>query len=125
MSGLKMNRPDLCLYPVEGDEELIMFHSDQNCLRVCLDIHQFRPDEIKIIEENGLIVVSAYQEQHWLSGSRTISRQFRRTYALPAGTGRDDICANLSADGILFISVKKLSLEEILAEKDCLTVDYL
>ncbi len=126
MVSLKLGlTEDLDLYPEDGDEELIMYHCDKNSLMLCLDVHHFRPDEIKIVEENGMIVISAFQNQHWLSGTRTISRQFRRTFALPEGTTRDDVCANLSSDGILFMSIQKLTLDQILAEKECLTVDYL
>eukprot|EP00088_Acartia_fossae_P031329 TRINITY_DN3223_c0_g1_i2.p1 TRINITY_DN3223_c0_g1~~TRINITY_DN3223_c0_g1_i2.p1 ORF type:complete len:192 (-),score=79.95 TRINITY_DN3223_c0_g1_i2:116-691(-) len=100
------NVDSLDLYK-EADKELIRFKEDDTSMELSLDTHNYRPDEIHIAVEEGMIVVTGKHEEKSEDGRRTTTRQFRRAYTLPAGVSKEQVTSNLSSDGVLVISAKK------------------
>lgn len=70
--------------------------------QVCLDVHQFTPNEIIVKIIDNYISVEAHheerQDEHGL-----ITRQFTRRYTLPSEFNPDHVVSQLSSDGILII----------------------
>lgn len=70
--------------------------------QVCLDVQQFAPNEIEVKTVDNAIVVEAKHEERQ-DEHGYVSRQFKRSYALPQGFNIKDVVTQLSSDGILTI----------------------
>jgi HSP20 family molecular chaperone IbpA len=79
-------------------------------LELKLDVHQFAPEEVtvKTLEDNGkwIIVEGHHEEKSDAHG--LISRTFKRKYAVPEDAQHEDIHCNLSSDGVLVVSIKRV-----------------
>lgn len=77
-------------------------HIGKDGFQVCMDVHQFAPDEITVTTVNDVVVVDAkhdgHEDEHGL-----ISRQFTRRYTLPTGYHANQVVSELSSDGVLTI----------------------
>lgn len=74
--------------------------TSNNGFEVCLDVRQFRPNEITVkTVGNSIIVEGGHVE--WLRGYN--SRQFYRRYDLPPSFDAEFITSELSDDGFLTI----------------------
>ncbi|XP_015609262.1 heat shock protein 67B1 [Cephus cinctus] len=91
---------------------------DKNVFQVLLDVHLFKPDEIKVKLVDKFVVVEAKhmerQDEHGF-----VTRQFLRKYVVPDVVDTDLIKAELFVDGILVImapvkDVKENKLEKII-----------
>lgn len=71
--------------------------------QVCLDVHQFAPNEInvKTVGNNTIVVDANHEEREDEHGY--ISRKFTRRYTLPKGFNIKDVVSTLSSDGVLSI----------------------
>ncbi|KAI8419965.1 hypothetical protein MSG28_008571 [Choristoneura fumiferana] len=80
--------------------------------KVTLDVQHFRPNEISVKVVNDQILVEGRhkerKDEHGL-----IARQFTRRYALPHNCKSEDVTSNLSSDGILTVTAKKKSGDEL------------
>jgi len=94
------------------DDQQITVKDDQKQFQVSLDTSLYRPDELKINVENGLLTVEANHEEKAEDGSKLVSRRFVRKYTLPSGCQAETVTSNLSSDGVLMITAPKLALED-------------
>lgn len=70
--------------------------------QACVDIHQFKPNEITVkATERSIIIEAKHEERQDEHGY--ISREFRRRYELPEGFEANTITSELSSDGILTV----------------------
>lgn len=75
---------------------------DKNGFEVCIDVQQFKPEEISVkTEKNTILVHAKHEEKEDEQGS--ISRQFTRRYQLPKEFKPEDVFSTLSSDGILTV----------------------
>jgi len=89
------------------DSEVIRVKEDENKMEVSLDTAQYRPDELKITVEEGVVCVEGRHEEKAEDGSKMVSRMFSRKYTLPKGANGQDVVSNLSSDGVLVITAPK------------------
>merc|ERR1712013_936529 len=65
------------------DSELIKTKEDDSKMEVSLDTAQYRPDELKITVDKGVVCVEGRHEEKAEDGSKMVSRSFSRKYTLP------------------------------------------
>jgi len=92
------------------DSEVIRVKEDDGKMEVSLDTSQYRPDELKISVEKGVVTVEGKHEEKAEDGSKMVSRVFSRKYTLPAEARAEDVVSNLSSDGVLVITAPKKNL---------------
>merc|ERR1711963_11523 len=76
-------------------------------MEVSLDTAQYRPDELKITVDKGVVCVEGRHEEKAEDGSKMVSRSFSRKYTLPKDAKPEDVVSNLSSDGVLVITAPK------------------
>ena len=101
----------------EVDNELIRFKEDENGLEISLDTHTFKPEEVNVTVDKGILYLSGKHEDSSENKKHITVREFRRMYTLPEGMDKDDVVSNLSADGILVVTVKSHKAVEIVEMK--------
>lgn len=103
-----LNAPlkDLDLFKTK-DSEVIRVKEDATRMEVSLDTAQYRPDELKVTVEEGVVCVEGRHEEKAEDGTKMVSRSFSRKYTLPQGAKGQDVVSNLSSDGVLVITVPK------------------
>lgn len=70
--------------------------------QACIDVQQFKPNEITVkTVDNHVVVEGKHEERQDEHGY--ISRQFTRRYALPKGYDPNQVVSTLSSDGVLTI----------------------
>merc|ERR1712080_754039 len=89
------------------DSEVIRVKDDDDKFEVSLDTSQYRPDELRVNVENGVISVEGKHEEKSEDGRKMVSKQFSRKYSLPAGAKSENVVSNLSSDGVLVVSAPK------------------
>jgi len=89
------------------DSEVIRVKEDDSKMEVSLDTAQYRPDELKVMVENGVVCVEGRHEEKAEDGTKMVSRSFSRKYTLPQGAKGEDVVSNLSSDGVLVITAPK------------------
>merc|ERR1712013_111367 len=89
------------------DSELIRTKEDDSKMEVSLDTAQYRPDELKITVDKGVVCVEGRHEGKAEDGSKMVSRSFSRKYTLPKDAKLEDVVSNLSSDGVLVITAPK------------------
>jgi len=92
------------------DNEVIRVKEDESKLEVSLDTSQYRPDELKVSVNEGVLVVEGKHEEKAEDGSKMVSRMFSRKYTLPPSTKQEEVASNLSSDGVLVITAPKKDL---------------
>merc|ERR1712077_63824 len=85
------------------DSEVIRVKDDDDKFEVSLDTSQYRPDELRVNVQDGVISVEGKHEEKSEDGRKMVSRQFSRKYSLPAGAKSDRVVSNLSSDGVLVV----------------------
>ena len=71
-----------------------------------MDTSQYRPSELTVKVEDGLLHIRGCHETEEAGGRRKTFREFRRHFTLPEGCSTEDLESNLSADGVLVVSCK-------------------
>jgi HSP20 family molecular chaperone IbpA len=85
----------------EADQEIAP-QTGKDGFQVCLDVQQFKPNEISVkTVENQVVIEGKHEERQDQHGF--ISRQFTRRYTLPKGYKADKVVSTLSSDGVLTI----------------------
>ncbi|CAD7082739.1 unnamed protein product [Hermetia illucens] len=79
--------------------------------QVCVDVQQFRPNEITVKTVDNMVVVEGKHEERQ-DEHGYISRHFVRKYALPKGYDPKEVVSALSSDGVLTIKAPKPSEEQ-------------
>ena len=92
------------------DNEVIRVKEDEKKMEVSLDTSQYRPDELKVSVDKGVVTVEGKHEEKAEDGSKMVSRMFSRKYTLPADARAEDVVSNLSSDGVLVITAAKRNL---------------
>jgi len=92
------------------DNEVIRVKEDEKKMEVSLDTSQYRPDELKVSVDKGVVTVEGKHEEKAEDGSKMVSRMFSRKYTLPADARAEDVVSNLSSDGVLVITAAKKNL---------------
>jgi len=92
------------------DSEVIRVKEDNTKMEISLDTSQYRPDELKISVDKGVVIVEGKHEEKAEDGSKMVSRVFSRKYTLPADAKAEDVVSNLSSDGVLVITAPKKNL---------------
>merc|ERR1712073_92383 len=59
-------------------------NEDDSKMEVSLDTSQYRPDELKVSVEKGVVTVEGKHEEKAEDGSKMVSRMFSKKYTLPA-----------------------------------------
>jgi len=89
------------------DSEVIRVKDDDDKFEVSLDTSQYRPDELRVNVQDGVISVEGKHEENSEDGRKMVSKQFSRKYSLPAGSKSENVVSNLSSDGVLVVSAPK------------------
>jgi len=89
------------------DNEVIRVKDDDTKMEVSLDTSQYRPDELKVSIDKGVVTVEGKHEEKAEDGSKMVSRMFSRKYTLPSEAKAEDVVSNLSSDGVLVITAPK------------------
>merc|ERR1712061_840691 len=92
------------------DNEVIRVKEDDTKMEVSLDSSQYRPDELKVSIDKGVVTVEGQHEEKAEDGSKMVSRMFSRKYTLPQDAKPEDVVSNLSSDGVLVITAPKNNL---------------
>lgn len=71
--------------------------------QVCLNVAQFKPDEINVKVMDNCILVEANHEERSEDGESYVARQFTRRYFLPDAYSITDVVSKLSSDGVLTV----------------------
>merc|ERR1712004_38943 len=86
-------------------------------MEVHLDTVGYKPDELKVEVENGVVRVEGRHHEKSESGQVMVSRQFARQYALPQGAKPEEVVSSLSKDGVLAIHVPKQAPKKLSATR--------
>merc|ERR1712002_491963 len=89
------------------DLDSLKTNEDESKMEVRLDTSQYRPDELKVSVEKGVVTVEGKHEEKAEDGSKMVSRMFSRKYTLPKETKAEEVVSNLSSDGVLVITAPK------------------
>merc|ERR1712062_343084 len=85
-------------------------NEDDSKMEVRLDTSQYRPDELKVSVEKGVVTVEGKHEEKAEDGSKMVSRMFSKKYTLPADAKDEDVVSKLSSDGFLVVTAPRSSL---------------
>merc|ERR1712121_510774 len=83
---------------------------DENKMEVRIDTSQYRPDELKVSVEKGVVTVEGKHEEKAEDGSNRVSRTFSKRYTMPADARDEDVVSKLSSDGLLVVTAPKSNL---------------
>merc|ERR1711933_252026 len=92
------------------DNEVIRVKEDEDKMEVSLDTSQYRPDELKVCVNDGVLVVEGKHEERAEDGTKMVSRMFSRKYTLPPSAKQEEVASNLSSDVVLVITAPKKKL---------------
>merc|ERR1712088_1154289 len=82
-------------------------NEDENKVEVHLDTSGYKPDELKVQVEGGIVRVEGKHEEKSEAGAVMVSRQFVKEYALPESSKPEGVESSLSKDGVLVITMPK------------------
>ena len=100
-----------------SDNCVIRHMEDDTKMEVQLDTVGYKPDELKVEVENGVVRVEGRHQEKSESGQVMVSRQFARQYALPQGAKPEEVVSSLSKDGVLAIQVPKQAPKKVSATR--------
>merc|ERR1719411_2294355 len=98
------------IFKDKKDNEVIRVKEDEHKMEVSLDPSQYRPDELKVCVNEGVLVVEGKHEERAEDGTKMVSRMFSRKYTLPPSAKQEEVASNLSSDGVLVITAPKKNL---------------
>merc|ERR1711962_1785177 len=96
-----------------SDNCVIRHLEDDAKMEVQLDTVGYKPDELKVEVENGVVRVEGRHQEKSQSGQVMVSRQ----YALPQGAKPEEVVSSLSKDGVLAIHVPKQAPKKLSATR--------
>merc|ERR1711872_299509 len=98
--------------PAENSRGLDSFKTkdDDTKIEVSVDTSQYRPDELKVSVDRGVVTVEGKHEEKAKDGSTMVSRMFSKKYTLPSDAKEEDVVSKLSSDGILVVTAPKSKL---------------
>ena len=89
----------------EKDHEVIRVKDDEKQLEVSLDTSHYRPDELHVRYNNGVLTIEGKHEEKSEDGLHVVQRPFKRSYTVPSRP--KCISSDLSGDGVLVVQAKK------------------
>merc|ERR1711944_126298 len=89
------------------DCSTIKHNEDDNKVEVHLDTSGYKPDELKVQVEGGIVRVEGKHEEKSEAGAVMVSRHFVKEYALPEKSKPEGVESCLSKDGVLVITMPK------------------
>merc|ERR1712233_179489 len=89
------------------DCSTIKHNEDDNKVEVHLDTSGYKPAELKVQVEDGIVRVEGKHEEKSEAGAVMVSRQFVKEYALPESSKAEGVESSLSKDGVLVITMPK------------------
>merc|ERR1711971_42002 len=89
------------------DCSTIKHNEDENKVEVHLDTSGYKPDELKVQVEGGIVRVEGKHEEKSEAGAVMVSRQFVKEYALPESSKPNGVESSLSKVGVLVITMPK------------------
>ena len=89
----------------EKDHEVIRVKDDEKALEVTLDTSHYRPSELHVGYNNGVLTVEGKHEEKSKDGLHVVQRSFKRKYTVPSAPGL--LTSDLSADGVLVVKAEK------------------
>merc|ERR1711902_393066 len=94
------------MLPAENSRGLDSFKTkdDDTKMEVSVDTSQYRPDELKVGVDRGVVTVEGKHEEKAEDGSTMVSRMFSKKYTLPSDAKEEDVVSKLSSDGILVVT---------------------
>ncbi|KAK6961173.1 heat shock protein Hsp-12.2 [Biomphalaria glabrata] len=78
--------------------------------RIRLDLHHFKPEEVKITSENNRVKITAKHEEKQ-DNHGFVSREICRVYKLPEDVDPKSVTSTMNSQGVLSIKAAKLALE--------------
>jgi len=96
---------DFFNYSKLQEDQIMRTKDNDKSYEVSLDVHQYRPDELKVNVEGKELTVEAKHEEK--GEGNFVSRQFKRTVTLPEGCDAKTVTSNLSSDGVLMVTAPK------------------
>merc|ERR1711944_142846 len=109
LPALNTDLPNMDIFK-DKDNEVIRVKEDESKMEVSLDTSQYRPDELKVMVNDGVLTVEGKHEEKAEDGSKMVSRMFSRKYTLPPSAKSEEVVSNLSSDGVLVITAPKKNL---------------
>jgi HSP20 family molecular chaperone IbpA len=100
-----------------SDSQVIRMNEDENKLEITLNVHGYRPEELKVLTQpDNSIVIEGKHEEKKADGKdgansfmhqAVVHNQFRRQYSLPPQCDPLRVTSNLSRDGVLVVTAPK------------------
>lgn len=87
-----------------GDRQLSKSPIGKDGFQVCMDVGQFKPNELTVKTVDNCVVVEGKHEERQ-DDHGFISRHFTRRYVLPNGYDAKQAVSTLSSDGVLTVKV--------------------
>ncbi|KAK0067206.1 alpha-crystallin B chain [Biomphalaria pfeifferi] len=78
--------------------------------RIRLDLHHFKPEEVKITSENNRVKITAKHEEKQ-DNHGFVSREICRLYKLPEDVDAKSVTSTMTSQGVLNIRAAKLAIE--------------
>ena len=97
----------LDLYRSPEAAELIRYKEDDGDIEISLDTHNYKPEELHVRHQDGVLQIEGKHEETSKDGSRVIGASFSRKYSMPKEAKMEDVLCNLSSDGVLVVHVPK------------------
>merc|ERR1711944_206964 len=93
--------------PEMKDSLMLGLQEEKDKMEVTLDTSGYKPDELKVQVEGGIVRVEGKHEEKSEVGAVMVSRQFVKEYALPEKSKPEGVESCLSKDGVLVITMPK------------------
>ena len=100
----RMNLKDNCV---------IKYLDDDTKLEVHLDTTDYKPGELSVEVNKGVVRVEGRHEEKSQAGQVMVSKQFSRQYGLPRGTRPEEVTSSLSREGVLIVTVPKHVVHQV------------
>merc|ERR1712198_86041 len=92
------------------DKESTLMKEDDGQVKLSYDTPGYKPDELKVSVDRGVLTVEGKHEEKDEAGQRFVSRMFSRKQTLPKDVKSEDIVSNLSSDGVLTVTAPRNNL---------------
>ena len=91
----------------EKDGDVVRLRDDRDALEVTFDMAQYRPDELRVSVQGGVLCVEGRHVEGEEGSRKQVVKQFLRRFRMPGGSRAEDVASNLSSDGVLVVTVTK------------------
>merc|ERR1711915_945947 len=92
------------------NKESNLMKADDGQVKLSYDTSGYKPDELKVSVDKGVLTVEGKHEEKDEAGQRMVSRMFSRKQTLPKDVKSEDIVSNLSSEGVLTVTAPRNNL---------------